>query len=133
MYHAQVRRALEKEGWTITSDPLALEWEDTVFFPDLGADRVIAAEKGIHKIAVEIKSFLGPYFLSDFYEAIGQYDNYAIALSEMEPDRKLVLAISSAAYEQFFQKKSVQKVLEIKKVALLIIDVDNQTIEAWIR
>lgn len=133
MYHFDIRAALEKDGWTITSDPITLEWEDALYYPDLGAERFIAAEKGMVKIAVEIKSFISPNFLSEFYGAIGQYDNYFIALSEIEPDRKVILAITLSAYELFFQKISIQRVLEVKNIALLIVDTDQQIIQSWIR
>jgi hypothetical protein len=132
-YHHHVRVALEKDGWQITADPMTLEWEDALYYPDLGAERWIAAEKGLAKIAVEIKSFLGPYFQTDFYEAIGQYDNYAIALADLEPDRKIVLAVSQNVYESFFAKKSIQRILEIKAISLLVFNVENQLVAAWIR
>jgi hypothetical protein len=133
IYHYDVRTSLEKEGWTITADPITLEWEDALYYPDLGAERVIAAQKGLEKIAVEIKSFINPSFSQDFYEALGQYDNYFIALSELEPDRKVILAICKDAYEQFFYKKAVQRVLEIKKIPVLVFDSETKTIVKWIR
>ena len=57
LFHQAVRTALEKEQWLITDDPLEVELEDTTLKIDLGAERLIAAEKGEEKIAVEIKSF----------------------------------------------------------------------------
>ncbi|MCB9297659.1 MAG: XisI protein [Lewinellaceae bacterium] len=55
----------------------------------MGAEKIIGAEKGTEKIAVEVKSFLGPSMLHDFYKAIGQFGFYYLALSEEEPDRTL--------------------------------------------
>ena len=49
---------LEKEGWQITHDPLDLSTDDVELLADLGAERVIGAERGNEKICVEIKSFL---------------------------------------------------------------------------
>ena len=40
LYHYEIRRAIEKEGWTITDDPMQLTWEEKDYFPDLGAERV---------------------------------------------------------------------------------------------
>ncbi len=40
---------------------------------DLGAEKLLAAEKNGHKIAVEIKSFLGSSALSEFHLALGQF------------------------------------------------------------
>ena len=58
LYHDLVRIALEKDGWTITDDPYYLTLETTKLKVDLGAERIIAAERGMEKIAIEIKSFL---------------------------------------------------------------------------
>jgi hypothetical protein len=133
VFHDSVRIALEKEGWNITHDPLYLEWEDATYMPDLGAERLIAANKGIEKIAVEIKTFLGDVSQQDFYETLGQFDNYCIALSEIDPDRKLILAIPVLANETFFKRSFVKRIIEIKKIELLIYNTDNQTIEKWIK
>ena len=58
IYHNTVRTALEKDGWTITNDLLTLEIGDRSLFVDLGAEKILAAEKQGRKIAVEVKSFL---------------------------------------------------------------------------
>nr|WP_313898253.1 element excision factor XisH family protein [Nodosilinea sp. LEGE 07298] len=60
LYHDAVRVALEKDGWTITDDPLILTIGLRSVFVDLGAEKLIAAERGTEKIAVEVKSFLSP-------------------------------------------------------------------------
>jgi len=64
IFHNTVRSALEKDGWTITSDPLFLNPSERVKIKiDFGA--LISAEKGESLIAVEVKSFVG---LSAIYE-----------------------------------------------------------------
>jgi hypothetical protein len=133
IYHDSVKIALEKDGWVITHDPLYLEWDDATYYPDLGAERVIAATRGLEKIAVEIKTFIGQVFQEEFYKALGQFDNYFFALSELEPDRNLVLAIPLDAYDNFFQKTYVKKIIEKKSITLLIYNPDNETIEKWIK
>jgi hypothetical protein len=62
-------------------------------YVDLGAEKIIAAEKDGQKIAVEIKSFIGPSNISEFHTAIGQFINYRVALEEQYPDRTLYLAV----------------------------------------
>ncbi len=74
-YHYQAKRALERDGWTITHDPFALEIGEKGLLADLGAERLISAEKGLKKIVVEIKSFIGPSDVRDLEEAIGQLRN----------------------------------------------------------
>jgi hypothetical protein len=57
-YHESLRRALEKDGWTVTDDPFRLVWGKRDFYVDFGAERIVAAEKAGRRIAVEVKSFL---------------------------------------------------------------------------
>ena len=92
-YHNNVREALEKEDWQITHDPLDLSTDDVELLADLGAERVIGAERGNEKICVEIKSFLSQSPVSEFHKALGQYQNYDLSLSEKEIDRVLFLAV----------------------------------------
>ncbi len=73
---------------------------------DLGAEQFIAAERGKEKIAVEIKSFIRESMVSEFHTAAGQFINYRLALSELEPERVLYLAIPNDAYETFFSKNT---------------------------
>lgn len=54
IYHQQVREALTKDGWAITHDPLRLSWGRKDVYVDLGAERLLAAEKGTQRIAVEV-------------------------------------------------------------------------------
>ncbi len=105
LFHDAVRRGLEKERWTVTDDPLELELEEITVKIDLGAERLIAAERGEEKIAVEIKSFIGTSAISDFHTALGQFLNYRIMLEVNEPDRLLYLAVPRETYQTFFQSR----------------------------
>lgn len=58
VFHDQVKEALTKDGWEITHDPYPLTHLKRKMEIDLGAEKIIAAEKDSVKIAVEIKSFL---------------------------------------------------------------------------
>jgi len=73
IFHESVRKALEKEQWVITDDPLKFKFGDVNFQVDLAAQKLLAAEKAGEKIAVEIKSFLNPSAITDFYAALGQF------------------------------------------------------------
>jgi hypothetical protein len=79
-FHDAVKNALNKDGWTITDDPYKLDFGFTDAFVDLGAERLLAAEKGKEKIAVEVKSFIGSSELYEFHTALGQFANYELAL-----------------------------------------------------
>ena len=93
LFHEKVKSALVKDGWTITDDPLTLTYETRDVFVDLGAERVLAAEKGTEKIAVEIKMFSMGSKVTALEDAVGQYIVYRGILEEVEPARKLYLAI----------------------------------------
>lgn len=43
LYHDAVKRALVKDGWTITDDPLHLKLGRKDMYIDLGACRLLAA------------------------------------------------------------------------------------------
>ena len=61
-FHQEVRNALENEGWKITDDPLYLKVGKIPIHIDLGAEKLIGAEKAGEKIAVEVKTFGIPSF-----------------------------------------------------------------------
>lgn len=92
-YHTLVKHALIAQGWTITDDPLTLKWGTRKAHIDLGAEQMIAAERGIERIAVEVKSFLNLSALTDLYDAYGQFEIYRRLLSKVEPNRRLYLAL----------------------------------------
>lgn len=73
IYHNNVENALIKEGWTITDDPLVLKWGRKDLFVDLGAERLLPAERDQQQIAVEVRSFTGPSDMVELERAIGQY------------------------------------------------------------
>lgn len=76
IYHEIVKQALIKNDWTITDDPLRLTIGGRSLYVDLGAEKLIAAQKGNQKIAVEIKSFLSLSPIKDLENALGQYILY---------------------------------------------------------
>lgn len=68
-FHDAVKNALIKDGWTITDDPLYLSFGGVDLYVDLGAEKLIAAQKDEQKIAVEIKSFMQTSFTYEFHAA----------------------------------------------------------------
>src|SRR4051812_14785710 len=102
LFHDAVRNALIKDGWTITHDPLRLSFGLHDVYVDLGAERVLAAEKSGEKIAVEIKTFLGSSEIRDFELALGQFIFYRSLLARTEADRKLFLAVPESVVATLF-------------------------------
>ncbi|MGB2924872.1 MAG: element excision factor XisH family protein [Limnothrix sp.] len=131
LFHNAVKNALIKEGWQITDDPLYLKVGGVEFYVDLGAEKLIAAERGSEKIAIEIKSFVGTSQMTDFHLALGQFLNYRVALKVKEPDRKLFLAIPDTAYKTLFQKEFAHMVIAEYKPEILVYDTEKEVIIRW--
>lgn len=131
LFHFAVKRALQKQGWSITDDPLILEIEEILVKIDLAAERLIGAERDGEKIAVEIKSFAGDSAISEFHTALGQCLDYQIMLEENEPDRILYLAVPADTYQTFFQTRFAQIVLERYPLNLLIYEPVLEEILEW--
>ncbi len=101
-YHYAVADALRKDGWTITHNPLRLTLGERNLLVDLGAERLIGAEKGVRKIAVEVKTFGSPSPIADLEKAVGQFILYADVLAAVEPERELYLAVPEEAFQTIF-------------------------------
>jgi len=132
LFHEAVRRGLEKDQWHISNDPLELEWEEVKVKIDLAAERLIAAERGEEKIAVEIKSFISPSPISDFHTALGQFLNYRIMLEVKDPTRQLYLAIPLDTYDSFFQSRFAQVAIERHQLKLIVYNPIIEEIVQWI-
>ena len=102
--HNIVRNALIKDGWIITNDPLTLKYGERNLFVDLGAEKVIAAERGTEKIAVEVKGFTGSSEVTELHRATGQYVLYSHVLGQVEPERRLILAVPDDVLRSVFQE-----------------------------
>lgn len=132
IFHEAVKRGLEKEQWIITNDPLELEWEEVLVKIDLGAERLIAADRGNEKIAVEIKSFVGTSNISNFHTALGQFLNYQIMIEVNDSERLLYLAVPVEAYQTFFQSRLAMVVIKRYQLKLIVYEPTTEEIVKWI-
>ena len=133
MYHDAVRNALVKDGWTITHDPLRLSWGGRDLYVDLGAERLLAAEKDEQRIAVEVKSFVGASEMQDLERAIGQFVLYRAVLAEREPDRILYLAVPHFVLRDVFEQPIGELLFEKHLVQVVGFDPDEEVIVQWKR
>jgi len=131
IFHDAVRNGLEKEGWTITHDPMFIQIGGVEMYIDLGAERLIAAEKDNEKIAVEIKSFATVSAIYEFHLATGQYRNYQLALLKEDPERTLYLAVPEDTYERFFTLQFIQEAIRYNELQLLVYDPQKEVITLW--
>jgi XisH protein len=132
LFHDAVKKGLEKEQWIITDDPLSLKFGDTRIYIDLGAEKVLAAEKGTEKIAVEIKTFASDSVVFDFHVALGQFLNYQVVLENKDPSRQLYLAVPEEVYDTFFQSLLAKAVVQKYQIRLITYDPEHEVIVKWL-
>lgn len=132
-FHNSVKVALEEDGWKITHDPYQLSVLGVDYDIDLGAEKIIAAEKDSERIAIEVKSFMGFSFPYEFHQAVGQYTDYGILLRHSDPSRVLFLGVPLSIYEKKFCIPAFQLIINEAKINLLVFDSEAQKIVKWIK
>lgn len=130
--HNAVRKALEKDNWVITNDPLNIESGGVAIEIDLAAEKFILAEKDTSKIIVEIKSLSKRSLLYDFHGVIGQYLDYRGILKDEGIEQILYLAITESAYNLMQAKPFYGRRLSENKVNIIVVDILNEIITQWI-
>jgi len=140
--HNLVKQALVKDGWQITDDPYVISYGERFLFVDLAATerdrlgsfqgRFVGAAKGRQTIAVEIKEFRGPSEVASLEQAIGQYVLYRLLLDQIDPNRRLYLAVSDLDYDRILSEPIGE--LVISKLPLNLIVANQKTVEVqqWI-
>jgi hypothetical protein len=131
-YHNLVKKALVELGWFVTHDPFYIPTLKRKLEVDLGAERIIAAEKGNQKIAVEIKSFVGLSEIHEFYKALGQFNYYQLALEDHQLERILYLAVPTDIFETLFTEPLTIKAIERYNIKIIVYNIKNENIEKWI-
>jgi len=131
-YHPHVVDALERDGWTVTHDPLTVRVGGKDIFVDLGAERMLVAEKQGRKIAVEVKSFIGASEMRELELALGQFVLYGDALARVEPDRTLFLAVREQVFRDVFEEPMGIMLLANARVRLLVFDPERREVTRWI-
>jgi XisH protein len=133
IYHNTVKEALIKDGWVITHDPYYLDiGEKSPLEIDLGAEKLISAEREGQKIVVEIKSFLNRSITYDFHGAYGQFRIYRRGVGQTDPERVLFLAMPEDIYDDLSAKQFYLDLIEEENIKLLIFNPLKNTIVSWI-
>lgn len=130
--HTPVKEALIQEGWLITDDPLYIKVGTLTVFVDLGAEQIIGAEKDGERIAVEVKTFGNPSFMTALYEAVGKYAVYRKALKLDESDRILYLAMPEDVYDRYSKEPLFIGSLDDENINLILFDTTIEKITRWI-
>jgi hypothetical protein len=132
IFHDVVKKALVKQSWIITDDPLTLRAGGINLYVDLGAEKLMTAEKKGEKIAVEIKSFVGKTYIAEFHPAVGQFIHYRMVLKEEEPERTLYLAVPANVYKDFFILPFTQNSVQTNQLKLIVYDTKTEEITQWL-
>lgn len=132
-FHYEFKHALENEGWNVTDDPLVVKSGGITVQIDMGAERLIGAEKEGEKIAIEVKTFGIISFITAFYEAIGKYIVYRKALKLEKSERKLYLAVPVDVYEKHFNEELIKGVCIDEDVKTIIYNQNEQNIFRWVK
>lgn len=131
-YHESVKHALVKDGWKITHDPLRLVWDEKPLYVDLAAERLLLAERGTEKIAVEVKSFISQSEVDDLKNAIGQFILYRAALEDSQPERTLFLAIRETVWDDLFTAPKTRALCKREGIHLLVFNSQTEEVVVWI-
>lgn len=131
IFHQQVRRALEKDGWTVTDDPLMVFWPrtDKPLHPD--GEQLLGAMKDTATIAVIVTSFLGASQITDLQYALGQFVVCRSSLHANDPARSLLLAIREDVFLALFQEPEVQELCSQEQIRLLVFNSLREEIVKW--
>ena len=132
IYHDTVKAALIKDGWTITHDPLTIRLTRKKLYVDLGAERLIAAQRDTERIAIEVKSFTRASDMKDLEDALGQFVLYTHLLARYDPERKLYLAVTDSVYESVFEEEAGEILLQDGVIRLITFNPEQEAIIQWI-
>ena len=117
---------------TINHDPLLIRLTRKRLYVDLGAERLIAAERGTEKIAIEVKSFTRASDMKDLEEALGQFVLYAHLLKRHETDRTLYLAVPEEVRKSVFEEEAGQVLIQDGLIRLFSFNPTQEEIIQWI-
>ncbi len=125
----QVIQALQKDGWTLVSQPFSIRVsrvENALADLSFRRDETTV-------IVIEVKCFDGIRPLQDeLYHAVGQYIFYRNAMRLVGLNLPLFLTVPLEVYQTFFQRQTVQAVIQEAKIQIIVVDIDREEIDQWI-
>jgi XisH protein len=133
VFHGAVKRGLIKEGWTITADPYFIQFGGIDQYIDIAAEKLIGAERGEQRIAIEVKSFTSSSMVTEFHAALGQFLHYRMVLEKEDPDRVLYLAVPIDAFDSFFSLLFARTSIQRHGVHLIVYDPESEALIQWIK
>jgi hypothetical protein len=127
--HPIVERALQKEGWRVSS-PGRFSTEERDIYIDILASR---QQNGAAQqlLLVEVKCFLeGLNLTQELYTALGQYLVYRAMLKLLQNNTPLYLAIPRTIFEQL--DAAIMDAIADNKIKVIVVDFEVEAITRWI-
>lgn len=128
-HHDIVVNALEKAGWQVTAEQVAVIVEQRRLWIDL------RAEKTSEQLAilVEIKGFENMQSPVEYLaNATGKYALYQAVLDYLKIPLPLYMAVPDAAYCGILSEEIGKQALQRSGVRLIVFDPDREEIVQWI-
>ncbi|GAP99634.1 fdxN element excision controlling factor protein [Leptolyngbya sp. NIES-2104] len=101
-------------------------------YVDLAAERLIVAERGQERIAVEIKTFGGASDVVSLEQAIGQYCVYRAVMEETQRNYLLYLAVHAEAFFDVLDEPLGRLLLRKYEIPVIVFDPEREVILEWI-
>jgi hypothetical protein len=128
-YQDTVIRALQKAGWPLITEQIAIIVEDRRLWIDIRARK----EAEDLAILIEVKGFEGmPSPIEYLANATGKYAMYRAALDYLQIEMPLYMAVPEAAYRGILSEEIGKQTLKHNNVRLLVFDPEREEIIRWI-
>lgn len=128
-YHDVVVRALQKDGWTIIAEQIALSMPARRLWIDIRAQK--EAQNAL--ILVEVKGFETPAsavaYLAD---AIGQCVLYQTILEYVGITDPLYMAVPAAAFAGILGEEIGRQAIRKAQIRVIVFDPEQEEIVRWI-
>ncbi len=99
---------------------------------DLGAEKMIVAEKELKRITVEVKSFINPSLIHEFLKATGQYVSYETVIDKKHINRQMFLAMPYYVFDKLKKYDFINDIIERFHINLILYNPITESIEEWI-
>lgn len=132
VFHDVVKKALQKEGWQITQEPLILDIAEPEISIDLAAEKFSDLSQATRKIAVSVKSFVRSTSLLKYQLVLVKFLNDRELLKRIEGDRSLYLAVPIQNYRRFLHEESLRNSLNEAQVKTIVFDPIEGKIDRWV-
>ena len=135
VFHAAVKEGLIKEGWTITDDPLIIEFggQRPVHRPGCG-EGSSPPRRGSERIAVEVKSFLGPSLVTRFSHGPGAILELPACLGRQgSRSRPLPGGAGTDLFRVLYAPARHKTRSSVMRVHLIVYDPESEALVQWIK